>query len=104
MGKDCYFFGLYIAEKMRDYPNPDPVFSVTRRIKSETGRLPPAFRKAEVLTAELRNAFCEKLTESQRSIFVECLIEGKSQTLQWVFYTSICFSIRMRSFISERSS
>lgn len=35
---------------------------------------------SEVLAAELRNAFCEKLTESQRSIFVECLIEGKSQT------------------------
>lgn len=32
-GKGLLFFDLYIAEKMRDYPNPDPVFSVTRRIK-----------------------------------------------------------------------
>ena len=28
-GKGLLFFDLYIAEKMRDYPNPDPVFSVT---------------------------------------------------------------------------
>jgi hypothetical protein len=33
-----------------------------------------------VLTAELTDAFCKTLTDSQRSIFRECLIEGKSQT------------------------
>ena len=33
-----------------------------------------------VLTAELTDAFCKMLTDSQRSIFTECLIEGKSQT------------------------
>ena len=32
---------------------------------------------SEVLTAD---AFCKTLTDSQRSIFTECLIEGKSQT------------------------
>lgn len=36
---------------------------------------------SEVLTAELRDAFCKTLTESQRSIFRECLIEGKSQSV-----------------------
>ena len=35
---------------------------------------------SEVLTAELTDAFCKTLTDSQRSIFRECLIEGKSQT------------------------
>ena len=35
---------------------------------------------SEVLTAELTDAFCKMLTDSQRSIFTECLIEGKSQT------------------------
>jgi hypothetical protein len=35
---------------------------------------------SEVLTAELTDAFCKTLTDSQRSIFTECLIEGKSQT------------------------
>ena len=35
---------------------------------------------SEVLTAELTDAFCKMLTDSQRSIFQECLIEGKSQT------------------------
>ena len=35
---------------------------------------------SEVLTAELADAFCKTLTDSQRSIFRECLIEGKSQT------------------------
>ena len=33
---------------------------------------------SEVLTAELTDAFCKMLTDSQRSIFTECLIEGKS--------------------------
>lgn len=32
-GKGLLFFGLYIAEKMRDYPNPDPVFSVIEELK-----------------------------------------------------------------------
>ena len=32
-GKGLLFFGLYIAEKRRDYPNPDPVFSVTEELK-----------------------------------------------------------------------
>lgn len=32
-GKGLLFFDLYIAEKMRDYPNPDPVFSVTEELK-----------------------------------------------------------------------
>lgn len=31
-GKGLLFFDLYIAEKMRDYPNPNPVFC-DRRIK-----------------------------------------------------------------------
>ena len=35
---------------------------------------------SEVLTAELTDAFCKMLTDSQRSIFTECLIEGKSQS------------------------
>ena len=35
---------------------------------------------SEVLTAELTDAFCKTLTDSQRSIFRECLIEGKSQS------------------------
>lgn len=35
---------------------------------------------SEVLTAELADAFCKTLTDSQRSIFTECLIEGKSQS------------------------
>ena len=35
---------------------------------------------SEVLTAELADAFCKTLTDSQRSIFRECLIEEKSQT------------------------
>ena len=35
---------------------------------------------SEVLTAELTDTFCKTLTDSQRSIFRECLIEGKSQT------------------------
>ena len=35
---------------------------------------------SEVLTAELTDAFCKTLTGSQRSIFRECLIEGKSQS------------------------
>jgi hypothetical protein len=35
---------------------------------------------SEVLTAELTDTFCKTLTDSQRSIFTECLIEGKSQT------------------------
>ena len=35
---------------------------------------------SEVLTAELTDAFCNTLTDSQRSIFRKCLIEGKSQT------------------------
>ena len=35
---------------------------------------------SEVLTAELADAFCKTLTDSQRSIFRECLIEGKSQS------------------------
>jgi len=35
---------------------------------------------SEVLTAELTDAFCKTLTDSQRSIFTECLIEGKSQS------------------------
>ena len=35
---------------------------------------------SEVLTTELTDAFCKMLTDSQRSIFTECLIEGKSQT------------------------
>ena len=30
--------------------------------------------------AELTDAFCKTLTDSQRSIFRECLIEGKSQS------------------------
>ena len=30
--------------------------------------------------AELTDAFCKTLTDSQRSIFTECLIEGKSQS------------------------
>lgn len=34
-GKGLLFFGLYITEKMRDHSNPDPVFSVTRRIKAK---------------------------------------------------------------------
>ena len=33
-----------------------------------------------VLTAELTDAFCKTLTDSRRSIFTECLIEGKSQS------------------------
>ena len=35
---------------------------------------------SEVLTTELTDAFCKTLTDSQRSIFTECLIEGKSQS------------------------
>ena len=35
---------------------------------------------SDLLTAELADAFCKTLTDSQRSIFTECLIEGKSQT------------------------
>ena len=35
---------------------------------------------SEVLTAELTDAFCKMLTDNQRSIFTECLIEGKSQS------------------------
>ena len=35
---------------------------------------------SEVLTAELIDTFCKTLTDSQRSIFTECLIEGKSQS------------------------
>jgi hypothetical protein len=35
---------------------------------------------SEVVTAELTDTFCKTLTDSQRSIFRECLIEGKSQT------------------------
>ena len=35
---------------------------------------------SEVLTAELTDAFCKMLTDNQRSIFRECLIEGKSQS------------------------
>ena len=35
---------------------------------------------SEVLTAELTDAFCKMLTDSRRSIFTECLIEGKSQS------------------------
>ena len=34
---------------------------------------------SEVLTAELTDAFCKTLTDSQRSIFRECLIEGKAR-------------------------
>ena len=62
------------AYKMRghngnEYDNSELIFELLRqRIDSE------------VLTAELTDAFCKMLTDSQRSIFTECLIEGKSQT------------------------
>ena len=35
---------------------------------------------SEVLTADLKDGFCKTLTDSQRLIFRECLIEGKSQS------------------------
>ena len=41
---------------------------------------------SEVLTAELTDAFCKTLTDSQRSIFTECLIEGKSQSAYVIHY------------------
>ena len=35
---------------------------------------------SDLLTAELVDAFCKTLTDNQRSIFWDCLVEGKSQS------------------------
>lgn len=35
---------------------------------------------SDLLTAELVDAFCKTLTDNQRSIFWDCLAEGKSQS------------------------
>ena len=35
---------------------------------------------SDLLTAELVDAFCKTLTDNKRSIFWDCLVEGKSQS------------------------
>ncbi|HHU06770.1 MAG TPA: sigma-70 family RNA polymerase sigma factor [Clostridiaceae bacterium] len=35
---------------------------------------------SDLLYTDIKTEFCKLLTDSQRSVFIECLIEGKSQT------------------------